>query len=182
MHPPNRRSGSIAAPIGRFSHGNRGRCPRVPFAEVLLLGRGPRASRERLGGRFRVLSKFPTSSNAWGSQGAAGLIIIRNQTWACQVPGPISGGFLHCLIMMRNQTLTSRVWEGGARSRGLALSFSWMGLGGGADLPAHVRKKCGPAARSPNALADFFLTPSTIESIGDGARKKSAQCRPPPQP
>ena len=176
MHPPNRRSGSIAAPIGRFSHGNRGRCPRVPFAEVLLLGRGPRASRERLGGRFRVLSKFSTSSNARGSQGTAGLIIIRNQTWACQVSGPISGGFSHCLIMMRNQTLTSRVWEGGGQipRLGSLLPLDW---GGWADLPAHARKKCGPAARSPNALADFFLTPST----GDGVRKKSAQCRPPPQ-
>ena len=181
MHPPNRRSGSIAAPIGRFSHGNRGRCPRVPFAEVLLLGRGPRASRERLGGRFRVLSKFSTSSNAWGSQGAAGLIIIRNQTWACQVSGPISRGILHRLIMMRNQTLTSRVCEGGGPDPAAWLSPS-PGLGwGGADLPAHVRKKCGPAARSPNALADFFLTPSTIESIVDGVRKKSGQWRPPPK-
>ena len=69
---------------------------------------------------------------------------------------------------------------GGPRPRLVALPCPWIG-GEGADLPAHVRKKCGPAARSPHALADFFLTPSTIVCIGDGARKKSAQCRPPPQ-
>ena len=49
---------------------------------------------------------------------------------------------------------------GGPRPRLVALPCPWIG-GEGADLPAHVRKKCGPAARSPHALADFFLTPST---------------------